>query len=53
MRLPTAALLGLALASLALGREPSFQEHAAVQKSLSRVHPRVPAMAVLQVGISH
>jgi hypothetical protein len=36
----------LCLAAGAVGSRMSFEEHAAVQKSLSRVHPRMPAMAV-------
>ncbi len=46
MRLIAAVILGFALVSPVLGREPSFQEHAAVQESLSRVHPRMRRMAV-------
>jgi hypothetical protein len=37
-------LLGAATA--AFGGRLSFQEHAAVQESLARVHPRMLAMAV-------
>jgi hypothetical protein len=41
----------LCLAAGALGREPSFEEHAAVQESLSRVHPRMRASWLKERGI--
>jgi hypothetical protein len=46
-RLPAlVALAILCLAAGAIGNGLSFQEHAAVQESLARVHPSVQAMAV-------
>jgi hypothetical protein len=38
--------LGIGAVAVAFGTRLSFQEHAAVQESLSRVHPRMRAMAV-------
>jgi len=40
------AIAILCSTALAFGGRRSFQEHAAVQESLSRVHPRMRAMAV-------
>src|SRR5512136_486621 len=51
VKFPVILLLGLALASPALGREPSFQEHTAVQESLSRVHPRMRASWLREHGL--
>ena len=51
MKFPVTLLLGLVLASLALGRESSFEEHAAVQESLSRVHPRMRASWLRERGL--
>ena len=42
MRFFAVLFLTLALASPALGREPSLEEHAAAQESLSRVPERIP-----------
>ena len=46
-----AVLLSAALASAALGREPAFRERAAVQESLSRVHPRMRASWLRERGL--
>jgi len=43
LRWSVALLLGAA--AVAFGGRLSFQEHAAVQESLSRVHPRMKVMA--------
>jgi hypothetical protein len=43
VRFLSALLLGLALATSVFAREPGFEEHRAVQESLSRVHPRMRA----------
>jgi hypothetical protein len=40
------AFVVLCLAAGAFGGRLSFQEHAAVQESLSRVHPRMRRMSV-------
>ncbi len=44
--LTSVTLVVLCLAAGAYGNRLSFQEHAAVQESLSRVHPRMRAMVV-------
>ncbi|MCX6843468.1 MAG: T9SS type A sorting domain-containing protein [candidate division WOR-3 bacterium] len=46
-----AVLLLLFGAAVALGRDLSFQEHAAVQESLSRVHPRMRASWLRERGL--
>ena len=45
------ALVVLCLAAGARGRELSFQEHAAVQESLSHVHPRMRASWLRERGL--
>ncbi len=45
------ALAALCLAAVAPGREPSFEQHAAVQDSLSRVHPRMRASWLKERGL--
>jgi hypothetical protein len=51
-RLRALVALGvICLAAGALGREPSFEEHAVVQESLSRVHPRMRARWLRERGL--
>jgi hypothetical protein len=49
--LASVLLAVLCLAAVALGRELSFQEHAAVQESLRRVHPRMRASWLRERGL--